>query len=40
MKFYNRESELAELNRIKQMSFTEYSRMTVITGRRRLVKQV
>ena len=38
MKFYNRESELAELQRIKKLSFTEYSRMTVITGRRRIGK--
>jgi len=38
MKFYNRISELAELQRIKNLSFTEYSRMTVITGRRRIGK--
>jgi len=38
MKFYNRTSELAELQRIKKMSFTEHSRMTVITGRRRIGK--
>jgi len=38
MKFYNRISELAELKRIKNLSFTEHSRMTVITGRRRIGK--
>jgi len=38
MKFYNRTSELSELQRIKRLSFTEYSRMTVITGRRRIGK--
>ena len=38
MRFYNRESEVAELQRIKKLSFTEHSRMTVITGRRRIGK--
>jgi AAA+ ATPase superfamily predicted ATPase len=38
MKFYNRLSELAELERIKKLSFTEHSRMTVVTGRRRIGK--
>ena len=38
MKFYNRTSEIAELHRIKRLSFTDYSRMTVITGRRRIGK--
>jgi AAA+ ATPase superfamily predicted ATPase len=38
MKFYNRTSELSELKRIKNLSFGEYSRMTVITGRRRIGK--
>lgn len=38
MKFYNRESELAELLRIQNLSFTEHSRLTVITGRRRIGK--
>ena len=38
MKFYNRVNELAELQRIKNLSFTEYSRMTVVTGRRRIGK--
>lgn len=37
-KFYNRTSELAELNRIRDLSFTDHSRMTVITGRRRIGK--
>ena len=38
MKFYNRTNELAELKRIKNLSFAGYSRMTVITGRRRIGK--
>jgi len=38
MRFYNRTSELDELQRIKNLSFNEYSRMTVITGRRRIGK--
>jgi len=38
MKFYNRINELAELKRIKNLSFIEHSRMTVLTGRRRIGK--
>lgn len=38
MKFYNREPEIAELQRIENLSFTHNSRMTVITGRRRIGK--
>jgi len=38
MKFYNRESEIAELKRIGRLSFTHNSRMTVLTGRRRIGK--
>ena len=38
MKFYNRTSEITELQRIKKLSFTEHSRMTVVTGRRRIGK--
>lgn len=38
MKFYNRTSELAELHRIQNLSFTNNSRMTVVTGRRRIGK--
>ena len=38
MKFYNRTKELDELQRIKNLSFTEHSRMTVLTGRRRIGK--
>jgi AAA+ ATPase superfamily predicted ATPase len=37
-KFYNRANEIAELNRIRDLSFTDHSRMTVITGRRRIGK--
>jgi AAA+ ATPase superfamily predicted ATPase len=38
MKFYNRDSELAELQRIQKLSFEDHSRLTVITGRRRIGK--
>nr|MDA3818064.1 ATPase [Prolixibacteraceae bacterium] len=38
MKFYNRTNELNELNRIRELSFNDYSRMTVVTGRRRIGK--
>lgn len=38
MKFYNRESELDELKRIQNLSFNDFSRMTVVTGRRRIGK--
>lgn len=38
MKFYNRVSELAELQRIQKLSFSDYSRLTVVTGRRRIGK--
>ena len=38
MKFYNRTSELAELRRIQNLSFNDHSRLTVVTGRRRIGK--
>ncbi len=38
MKFYNRTSELAELRRIQNLAFNDHSRLTVITGRRRIGK--
>ena len=38
MKFYDRENELAELRRIQDLSFTDHSRLTVVTGRRRIGK--
>lgn len=38
MKFYNRTSEIAELRRIQKLSFEDHSRLTVITGRRRIGK--
>ncbi len=38
MKFYNRKSELAELRRIQDLSLNDYSRLTVVTGRRRIGK--
>jgi AAA+ ATPase superfamily predicted ATPase len=38
MKFHNRTSELAELKRIQNLSFNDHSRLTVVTGRRRIGK--
>ncbi|MDR1880705.1 MAG: ATP-binding protein [Tannerellaceae bacterium] len=38
MKFYSRTSELAELKRIQNLSFSDHSRLTVVTGRRRIGK--
>lgn len=38
MKFYDRTSELAELQRIQNLSFADHSRLTVVTGRRRIGK--
>lgn len=38
MKFYNRTSELAELQRMQDLSFNDHSRLTVVTGRRRIGK--
>jgi AAA+ ATPase superfamily predicted ATPase len=38
MKFYNREPQLAELHRIQELAFKDYSKMTVVTGRRRVGK--
>ncbi len=38
MRFYNRTKELAELRRIQNLSFADHSRLTVVTGRRRIGK--
>ena len=38
MKFYNRTKEIEELQRIQNRAFDSRSRMTVITGRRRIGK--
>jgi uncharacterized protein len=38
MKFYNRTNEIAELQRIKEMAYTDHSKLTVLTGRRRIGK--
>ena len=38
MKFYNRTKEIEELRRIQRLAFDSYSKMTVITGRRRIGK--
>ena len=38
MKFYNRIKEIAELQRIQKLAFEQYSRLTVVSGRRRIGK--
>ena len=38
MKFYNRETELEALNKMRDLSFNVHSQMTVLTGRRRIGK--
>lgn len=38
MRFYDRTNELAELQRIKKLSFNDHSRLMVVTGRRRIGK--
>ena len=38
MRFYNREKELASLDKVRQVSFSVHSQMTVLTGRRRIGK--
>ena len=36
MEFYDRTNELTELQRIQNLSFSDHSRLTVVTGRRRI----
>ncbi|MDR1357317.1 MAG: ATP-binding protein [Tannerellaceae bacterium] len=38
MNFYDRTGELGELQRIRKLSFGDHSRLTVVTGRRRIGK--
>lgn len=38
MKFYNREEELKVLHEVQEQSFSDHSRFTVVTGRRRVGK--
>lgn len=38
MKFYNREKELATLEKVRNMAFSNHSQMLVLTGRRRIGK--
>ena len=38
MKFYNREHEIAKLREIRELSYNDHSRLTVVTGRRRIGK--
>lgn len=38
MRFYNRNTEIAQLQQIKEMAYSDHSKLTVITGRRRIGK--
>jgi AAA+ ATPase superfamily predicted ATPase len=38
MKFYNRETELEALGKMRELSFNVHAQMTVLTGRRRIGK--
>ena len=38
MRFYDRNTEIEELRRIQKLAFEDYSKMTIITGRRRIGK--
>lgn len=38
MKFYNRVRELEELQKVRELAFTDHSKLTVLTGRRRIGK--
>nr|WP_320037264.1 ATP-binding protein [uncultured Bacteroides sp.] len=38
MKFYNRTKEIADLQRIREMSYNDHSKLSVLTGRRRIGK--
>lgn len=38
MKFYNREKELEELQKVRESAFSGHSKLTVLTGRRRIGK--
>lgn len=38
MRFYNRTKELQELYNVRELAFTEHSKLTVLTGRRRIGK--
>ena len=38
MKFYDREEQLAMLREMRELSYNGYSRLTVVTGRRRIGK--
>ncbi len=38
MRFYNRENEIAKLKEVRELSYNDHSRLTVVTGRRRIGK--
>ena len=38
MRFYNRTKELQELQKVRELAFAEHSKLTVLTGRRRIGK--
>ena len=38
MRYYNREHEIAKLQEVRELSYNDHSRLTVVTGRRRIGK--
>lgn len=38
MRFYNRDKELEELQKVRELAFSDHSKLTVLTGRRRIGK--
>ena len=38
MRYYNREREIAKLQEVRELSYNDHSRLTVVTGRRRIGK--
>ena len=38
MKYYNRDREIAKLQEVRELSYNDHSRLTVVTGRRRIGK--
>ena len=39
-KFYDREREMTELRELQRQAYNDYSRFVVLTGRRRVARQV
>ena len=38
MRFYNREREIVKLREVREQAYNDHSRLTVVTGRRRIGK--